>query len=127
MKQIRKGIFETNSSSTHSMTMCSGDEFDAWVNGDTFYDNDTREFYPKAAAISKVRADLAKWDNIHTDEEYQAWLDDNYGGDEVEMLRESEFCTYDNWGDEYYDQFEEEYVTASGERVIAFGEYGRDG
>ena len=30
---VRKGVFETNSSSTHSLTMCSEDEFDQWKDG----------------------------------------------------------------------------------------------
>ena len=29
-RQIRRGVFETNSSSTHSLTMCSEEEFEAW-------------------------------------------------------------------------------------------------
>lgn len=127
MKQIRIGIFETNSSSTHSLTMCSGEEFDAWVNGDTIFSDEDREFCSRDEALAKVRADLSKWDNINTDEEYQAWLDDQYDGDEADMLHENGFYTYDNWGDEYLDQFEDEYTTKNGERVVAFGEYGRDG
>lgn len=27
-KQIRRGVFETNSSSVHSLTMCSSDEYE---------------------------------------------------------------------------------------------------
>lgn len=29
-RQVRRGVFETNSSSTHSLTMCSEEEFEAW-------------------------------------------------------------------------------------------------
>ena len=29
-RQIRRGVFETNSSSTHSLVMCSEEEFEAW-------------------------------------------------------------------------------------------------
>lgn len=35
MKAIRQGCFETNSSSTHSITMCMENEFEKWKNGDT--------------------------------------------------------------------------------------------
>ena len=28
--KVRKGVFETNSSSTHSLTMCLGTDFDEW-------------------------------------------------------------------------------------------------
>ena len=37
-KQIRRGVFETNSSSVHSLTMCSFDEFDKWVRGEVMFD-----------------------------------------------------------------------------------------
>lgn len=33
-RQIRRGVFETNSSSTHSITMCSKEEYAKWKNGE---------------------------------------------------------------------------------------------
>ena len=59
MKQIRHNVFETNSSSVHSITMCLEDIYDKWVNDEVyFYDSTyklpegrdkffTWEFYPK--------------------------------------------------------------------------------
>ncbi len=32
-RQIRRGVFETNSSSTHSLTMCSKKEYDEFEKG----------------------------------------------------------------------------------------------
>lgn len=37
-RQIRRGVFETNSSSTHSLTMCSEEEFEKWKNGEILFD-----------------------------------------------------------------------------------------
>lgn len=37
MFKIRKGLFETNSSSTHSLTMCSEEDYDKWENGELFF------------------------------------------------------------------------------------------
>lgn len=34
MIQIRKGVFETNSSSTHSLTVCTKEEWDQFVKGE---------------------------------------------------------------------------------------------
>jgi hypothetical protein len=28
--QVRQGVFETNSSSTHTLTICSKNDFDKW-------------------------------------------------------------------------------------------------
>lgn len=36
-RQIRRGVFETNSSSVHSITMCSDSEFDRWENGELLF------------------------------------------------------------------------------------------
>ena len=35
MIQVRNSLFETNSSSTHSLVMCTNDEFDKFKNGET--------------------------------------------------------------------------------------------
>ena len=37
-KQIRHGVFETNSSSTHSMVVCSEEDYQKWVDGELLYD-----------------------------------------------------------------------------------------
>ena len=39
MKTIRNGIFETNSSSTHSLTVCSEEEYKGWKEGKFLYSN----------------------------------------------------------------------------------------
>lgn len=36
--QVRRGVFETNSSSVHSLCICSADDYDKWKNGKLFYD-----------------------------------------------------------------------------------------
>ena len=38
MIQIRHGVFETNSSSTHSMVVCSEEDYQKWVDGELLYD-----------------------------------------------------------------------------------------
>lgn len=37
-KQIRYGVFETNSSSTHSMVVCSNEDLERWKSGELLYD-----------------------------------------------------------------------------------------
>ena len=39
MIQIRRGVFETNSSSTHSITICTRDEYDKWKKGEFILDD----------------------------------------------------------------------------------------
>lgn len=38
MKHARIGVFETNSSSTHSLTICTQEEYDNWIAGKLFLD-----------------------------------------------------------------------------------------
>ena len=38
MKQIRKGVFETNSSSTHSITICTREDFNKFKSGELVFD-----------------------------------------------------------------------------------------
>lgn len=44
--QIRKGVFETNSSSVHSLTMCMDDEYQKWKDGLIVYDKWEEQFRP---------------------------------------------------------------------------------
>jgi hypothetical protein len=43
-RQIRRNVFETNSSSVHSISIASKDDFDKWVNGELLYDSWSGEF-----------------------------------------------------------------------------------
>lgn len=142
MLQIRKNVFETNSSSTHSITMCSQDEYDAWMKGDVLLndgwwgkDNTSefknKKFVTRAEAEDIIRkdpfyneekdGDLSKVpDNDlakgHYDYETKSYVGFDYG-----------FYTFDNYMvNEYLEWFEEEYTTPSGDTVVAFGLYGTD-
>lgn len=105
--QIRRGIFETNSSSTHSLTMCMSDDFDKWKNGELVYDN----YIGKLITI--------------TDKKYQNWLKNNQEDD----YGYKDYMTYDeyfNYNCQFFESFEKKFTTPSGENVIAFGYYGYD-
>ena len=38
---VRQGVFETNSSSVHSLTVCDKADYDRWVAGEMVLDSDT--------------------------------------------------------------------------------------
>ena len=114
MVQIRKGVFETNSSSTHSLVMCSETEYDDWANGKTYYVEwlygDLKDQLKDAVKGSFIAKEAV----------------DALGLDEDE--RREYFKTNEEFFDnEYLESFEDSYTTASGEKVIAFGLYGYDG
>ena len=68
-RQIRRGVYETNSSSTHSLTMCSDEEFEQWKNGELLFDEWGSESFVKANSLSDDDKKYAAQDyEIHKDE-----------------------------------------------------------
>jgi hypothetical protein len=114
MKQIRIGVFETNSSSTHSLTIVSAEEYKKFKNGKYVWNCDDNKLQSIEDAKKSLIADRKEWDKTFeaTDEE-------------VEKLMEESTKTYDDYGSNY-ETFEEEYETKSGDKIVAFGYYGYD-
>lgn len=99
---IRRGMFETNSSSVHSITMCSDDEYSKWKNGEAYFDRYAHKFVDKSEEIEKEREEEGTYTQYLTYDEFDDW-------DYIE-----------------FETFDEEYTTSSGETVHAFGYYGHD-
>lgn len=129
MLQIRRNVFETNSSSTHSITMCSKDDYDRWINGEVYLNegwwrNDNESEYKDKKFVTRDEAiDIIKCNggSIEYDDEcYESF--DEYIAEEYYIYTSDEYIN-DN---ESLEWFEDKYVTASDETVIAFGLYGYD-
>lgn len=130
MLQMRKNVFETNSSSTHSITMCTEDEYNAWANGDVLLNDgwwgkdNTSEFKDKKFVTREEAEDIIKHNKYHeptdelsdlSDEEFDEYCYDmDYGLYSMDKYFENE----------YLEWFDEKYTTQSGETVVAFGLYG---
>jgi hypothetical protein len=123
-RQIRRGVFETNSSSTHSMTMMMKSDYEKWHNENLYlFDGWT---------FGWAKEDAPKEKMLYTKDEAIAFMKKNrYYKDadsiDDEMLREEKFISSDDEGSDYFESFYEEFTTPSGETVVAFGEYGYDG
>lgn len=63
MKQIRKGVFETNSSSTHSITICTQEEFDKFKKGELIYDTRDDKLVPADAQEDDPKR-YSSWNNL---------------------------------------------------------------
>lgn len=98
-RAIRRGAFETNSSSVHSITMCTEDEWNEWKRGELVWDYLTEKLIP-------VNNDVGEVDNGQY-YSYENWFD---GG----------------WFRDYYNRYHDEYTLPSGEVIHAFGYYGHD-
>lgn len=121
-KQIRFGVFETNSSSVHSLTMCSGEEYEKWKNGEVLYWRERDKFGTKEDIIEEMKTltwynggliyDDVNWEN--EDE-----VNDIFSDEGVNTCEEY----FEN---EWFETFRDSYTTPNGEKVIAFGYYGHD-
>ena len=125
-KQIRNGVFETNSSSTHSLTMCSKSEYDEFEKGNMYIERWGSKLYTKDELIEKFKQ-MKDW---RTKELKYSGVDWNNDEEFNKVLVETEdYCTYEEYWDdvsENYETFEKSYTNSNGDTVIAFGYYGHD-
>lgn len=124
-KQIRRGVFETNSSSTHSCTMMMKDDYDKWERDELYLFDGYASYYPE-----KCRPEVGK---MYTKEEVIEFLkaynksygydDNDYEDDEVfeDDRRDEEFKKYDD--ESYLEKDYKTFTTPGGETVIALCEY----
>lgn len=138
MKQIRNGVFETNSSSTHSLTMCTEEEFDKWKKGELLFDS-WNDCFVENRTISEQEKEGAKqhyndlkglywkdWEQL-SEQEIETWYnkylqvshrDCNYDGTQ----------TYKEWSEDYnLSNFIQHYTSPSGDKIVCFGKFGYDG
>lgn len=127
-RQIRRGVFETNSSSTHSITMCIKSEYDRWCIGKTYLYTGygygfSDDFKPKENNFYTYDEciEFLKHNKYVVDENTNELLEDL---DIDTALSEYGFMHADDEND--YEWFNETYETPSGEVVVAFGYYGYD-
>lgn len=138
MLQMRKNVFETNSSSTHSITMCTQDEYSSWSNGDVLFNDgwwsvdNTSEFKNKKFVTREQAEDIIKKDKFYGGEDISKLSDDELAFgycDETDEYHDGyELYTFESYlkSNEYLEQFQTEYTTPSGDVVVAFGSYGYD-
>jgi hypothetical protein len=123
-RQIRRGVFETNSSSTHSLTMCSRDTYSKWERGEVYRHSWRENFKTREEIIEEL-----KTKKIWNSEELKYPDVDWDNTDEVnDIIRDNEWETEEEfWDNSELETFSESYTTEGGEEIIAFGYYGYDG
>ena len=122
--KIRKGVFETNSSSTHSITMCNESDYNKWINGDLYL---ARWGYKGKDFISReeYNADLKEY----IDDYHKSYPDEVYEDSELEedFRSDNGYISYKEWCDDFdYETEKSEFVSEHGDKVIALCYYGND-
>ena len=125
MIQIRPKVFETNSSSVHSLIMCTGDEYERLTEEELLIVVDpfgsSSEYADQTFVTPDQARDIAAKDKYYTGQ-------DPYKLSIGELLESyGHIKTLEDYCDtEWFEGFEESYTTPSGEKVVAFGYYGHD-
>ena len=109
--QIRRSLFETNSSSIHSLTMCSDTDYEKWKSGEYVFDYYNDKLIP---LTNKIKKEIEE--NKIEDDDYDDYDDKQYLT--FNDFFESEFIKY--------ELFSKTFTTENGEVVHAFGYYGND-
>ena len=133
-RQIRRGVFETNSSSTHSLTMCSEEEFEAWKRGEVLFQEWRSENFVSANKLSDYDKKKASEDYDDNKGDFQKdWKDLS---DEAKQKQYIQYAKEHDIIDEYaktYEQYMNEgdletfvqrYTSKNGDEIVAFGKYG---
>lgn len=122
MKKIRQNVFETNSSSTHSLIICTPEQSDLLTKGKMYiYDYDTL-----CTEDERINIILNEYQKEFTIEgTYKEFYDKN-----SEMLEEyfsehryAEFQSYEEWVGEL-ESDETYYTSKSGDKIIILCKYG---
>lgn len=150
MLLIRNGVFETNSSSTHCLSMCEKSEFEKWVNGELYYDEDSDSFVDDNVRNKEIKEKIILHLCEYEDEKYKykdkiySNPEDMYTEENLEEITQEQIDDYlkyrDLWGIPLsYEEWEAnvensnyielylEKETSNGNKVVAFGYYGYDG
>lgn len=129
MFKIRQGVFETNSSSVHSMIMCSLDQYKDLEQDNLIIDRYKDTIVTVEEAINTYNRNCQTENKISIDMPKEKALKILCGNEDSDDNNWRQFCLLKdyNYNDGYYyDKFYDTYVTQNGETVVAFGYYGYD-
>lgn len=135
MRHVRNGVFETNSSSTHSLTICTEEEFKKWKSGELLFD-DWNDCFADAVTLTPQDKEDARnyylsnkgsywkdWEQL-SEEEIESWYV-SYSNKYLRKRNYDNLQTYKEWIENYdLEKFEYSYTTPSGDKIVAFGKYG---
>jgi len=114
MLNIRFGAFETNSSSVHSLIMCSAEEYKKLEHGELYVDSWKDKVITANEAAKRVGYSLSALLKMPDDEAES-------------LLQDEGIYTLDGYfAHDGCETYEKRHKLPSGEEVVAFGYYGFD-
>ena len=137
MRQVRRMTFETNSSSTHSLTICPQETYNKWLDGKVLFSDWKEDFieveeltpgdYEKAGIKYEAckRKYYKSWNELSAEDKKEYTTE--YVLTDKKKKDYDEYLTCDEWSDRHNNgtqTFSQYYTTASGDSIVAFGYYG---
>lgn len=119
MISIREGTFETNSSSTHSLTICSSDEYKAWEKGETVFSEDNETFVKLTDLYDACIAAAKKNLDYYIPKKATEKPDEDYYKRRVAILE----YILEHANKEFFDPFIKSVLDRNGE-VVSISDYG---
>lgn len=127
MIQIRPNTFETNSSSTHSLVICTKQDYLDFKHNKKWY-IDRHSVKNKFVTWDELLVAILQYDLMDVgafDKIQRLKIEDEERLEEC--LRDYEIYNYGTYNDNDYEEFEDEFTTPGGEEIAVFGHFGYDG
>ena len=131
-KIIRRGTFETNSSSTHSLTIMEASKWKEFETTDKYLADWDGKLFTIEELIEEYKILADKYPdtynikNLNTREDWIKYLTKSNG------WRGANYFTYETWGEydiwsDWAECYVEHFTTPSGDEMVAVGGYGYNG
>lgn len=138
MFSIRRGVFETNSSSTHSLVICNDQEYNDWKNRKLLYDIYSEKFVDTNKFVitpdqyqegqqhyedHKTKC-MKDWVDLTKDEQRSylfEFIINNY-----DPYQYKDYYDYVSEMEDQEESFEKKYTTPKGDVVHVLGYFGYD-
>jgi len=127
MKVIRRGIWETNSSMTHSCVIMTAEQDKKWTDEGLYYYPALR--WNPFRNLSKEEQPVSG--QLYTKEEVLEFIRKEEGlrepSDITDEIRDYEFILFDDWvNDDYLEKDSETFTTPGGETIVVHCKFGGD-
>lgn len=135
---IRREVWETNSSTSHSVVIMTAEQHKKWEEGDLYYYSHPTWYDPFEKLLKDKKPQSGAFytqDEVIEFYRLQGYEYDPEAGyydtdeeNKDEFIREmGDFYGYDSWHNDEYLEFDSEtYTTPSGEEIVVECKYGND-
>lgn len=128
MKTTRKGVFETNSSSTHSISIFDESDFEKFQKGELLWDPNTDSLITKEEAKEKIVKDLINYHDYKLEDLENLTIKELL---ELDVVIDNSYeypQNYDSFGESDYLEIDyASHTTKSGDKIVIFCKYGYNG